>query len=123
MPAITTARRDVDARHLPVYEAGSVAMPYVITGMAERVDRDTVWEPHSHPTHELLWNRAGASTATIGARTWTITPSVGLWIPAGVLHSASAPAGTWYRTAHVDTRTLTPLPAEPVAVQMAPLLT
>ncbi|TCW19347.1 helix-turn-helix transcriptional regulator [Dietzia cinnamea] len=82
-----------------------------------------VWEPHSHPTHELLWNRAGASTATIGARTWTITPSVGLWIPAGVLHSATAPAGTWYRTAHVDPRTDSPLPGGPVAVEMTPLLT
>ncbi|EFV90293.1 AraC family transcriptional regulator [Dietzia cinnamea P4] len=82
-----------------------------------------VWEPHSHPTHELLWNRAGASTATVGARTWTITPSVGLWIPAGVLHSATAPAGTWYRTAHVDPRTDSPLPGGPVAVEMTPLLT
>lgn len=98
-------------------------MPYVITGMDELVDRDTAWEPHSHPTHELLWNRQGASSATIGPRTWTITPSVGLWIPAGVLHSATAPAGTWYRTAHVDTRTASPLPAEPVAVEVTPLVT
>jgi len=113
----------VETRTLPVYEAGSAVMPYVITGMDELVHRDTVWEPHSHPTHELLWNRAGASTATIGARTWTITPSVGLWIPAGVLHSAAAPAGTWYRTAHVDPRTGSPLPGGPVAVEMTPLLT
>ncbi|OAH63606.1 hypothetical protein AYJ66_11140 [Dietzia cinnamea] len=60
-----------------------------------------VWEPHSHPTHELLWNRAGASTATVG----------------------TAPAGTWYRTAHVDPRTDWPLPGGPVAVEMTPLLT
>ncbi|MFI8693283.1 AraC family transcriptional regulator [Dietzia maris] len=113
----------METRTLPVYEAGAVVMPFVITGMAERVDRDTVWEPHSHPTHELLWNRTGASTATIGARTWTITPSIGLWIPAGVLHSATAPAGTWYRTAHVDTRTRSPLPGDPVAVEVTPLLT
>lgn len=112
----------METRTLPVYEAGAVVMPFVITGMAERVDRDTVWEPHSHPTHELLWNRTGASTATIGARTWTITPSIGLWIPAGVLHSATAPAGTWYRTAHVDTRTRSPLPEEPVAVEVTLLL-
>lgn len=98
-------------------------MPFVITGMDELVDRDTEWEPHSHPTHELLWNRRGASSATIGSRTWTITPSVGLWIPAGMMHSARAAAGTWYRTAHVDVRTASPLPTEPVAVEVTPLLT
>src|SRR5699024_4151953 len=93
-----------------------------ITGMDEWVATDTTWEPHSHPTHELLWNRRGASSATIGSRTWAIAPSVGLWIPAGVLHSATAPAGTWYRTAHVDVETTAPLPAEPVAVDVTPLL-
>lgn len=116
-------RAGVETRTLPVYEAGAAEMPFVITGMDEFVDRDTVWAPHSHPTHELLWNRSGASTATIGPRTWAITPVVGLWIPAGQLHSASAPAGTWYRTAHVDVRTSSPLPTEPVAVEVTPLLT
>ncbi|GAA1053685.1 AraC family transcriptional regulator [Dietzia natronolimnaea] len=124
MTGISTARRaDAETRTLPVYQAGAAVMPFTITGMDELVARDTVWAPHSHPTHELLWNRAGASTATIGPRTWTITPSVGLWIPAGVLHSAAAPAGTWYRTAQVDSRSASPLPAEPVAVEMTPLLT
>ncbi len=118
-----TCDRSVDTRTLPVYEAGAAVMPYVVTGMVELVERDTAWEPHSHPTHELLWNQSGASTATIGARTWTITPSVGLWIPAGTLHSATAPAGTCYRTAHVDVRTASPLPLEPVAVEVTPLLT
>lgn len=116
-------RHGADTRVLPLYEAGAAVMPHVITGMDEYVDRDTTWTPHSHPTHELLWNRSGASTATIGSRTWAITPVVGLWIPAGQLHSASAPAGTWYRTAHVDVRTSSPLPTEPVAVEVTPLLT
>ncbi|MDV8002788.1 AraC family transcriptional regulator [Rhodococcus sp. IEGM 1408] len=40
-----------------------------------------------------------------------------------MLHSARAPAGTWYRTAHVDPRTASPLPTEPVAVEVTPLLT
>lgn len=116
-------RPGVDMRALPTYAAGETALPFVITGMDELVERDTEWQPHSHPTHELLWNRRGASTATIGSRTWTITPSVGLWIPAGLSHSAKAPAGTWYRTAHVDVHHASPLPAEPVAVEVTPLLT
>ena len=124
MAATRTAERPgIDRRTLPAYAAGETAMPFVITGMDELVDRDTEWEPHSHPTHELLWNRRGASSATIGSRTWTITPSVGLWIPAGMMHSARAAAGTWYRTAHVDVRTASPLPTEPVAVEVTPLLT
>ena len=97
-------------------------MPHAITGMDEHVLRDTEWPAHSHPTHELLWNRRGASSATIGTRTWTITPTVGLWIPAGVLHSGRAPSGTWYRTAHVDVRATSPLPHEPVAVEFTPLI-
>lgn len=108
---------------MPVYEAGATLMPHVITGMDEYVARDTAWAPHSHPTHELLWNRVGASTATIGSRTWTITPAIGLWIPARMMHSATAPAGTWYRTAQVDVRTRSPLPSGPVAVEVTPLLT
>ncbi|WP_231750292.1 MULTISPECIES: AraC family transcriptional regulator [unclassified Dietzia] len=124
MTGTSSARRgEVETRALPIYAAGDAVMPFAITGMDELVARDIEWEPHSHPTHELLWNRSGASTVTIGARTWSITPSVGLWIPAGVLHSAATPAGTWYRTAHVDVRTDSPLPTEPVAVEVTPLLT
>ncbi|MBY0687352.1 AraC family transcriptional regulator [Microbacterium marinilacus] len=91
--------------------------------MDELVERDTTWEPHAHATHELLWNPRGASNATIGSRTWTITRTVGLWVPAGVLHGGHMPAGTWYRTAHFDVRATSPLADDPVAVEMTPLLT
>ena len=111
-----------ELRSLPVYEADAVEVPFVISGMDEQVHRDTRWEEHSHPTHELLWNEHGASTISVGSRTWTITPTLGLWIPAGVLHSGSAPAGTWYRAAQFGVRTAPPLAAEPVAVEITPLL-
>lgn len=42
----TAARPLVDRRTLPAYAAGETAMPFVITGMNELVDRDTEWEPH-----------------------------------------------------------------------------
>lgn len=112
----------VESRSLPVYTAGEIPVPYVIAGMDELVARDTWWRDHSHPTHELLWNERGASSATIGARTWTITPSLGLWIPAGTLHSGITPAGTWYRTAHFGIDAVPPLAERPVAVEMTPLL-
>lgn len=120
--AATLRSSEIDTRPLPAYSAGETEMPHAITGMDEHVLRDTEWPAHSHPTHELLWNRRGASSATIGTRTWTITPTVGLWIPAGVLHSGRAPSGTWYRTAHVDVRATSPLPHEPVAVEFTPLI-
>ncbi|MEU6644550.1 AraC family transcriptional regulator [Saccharomonospora sp. NPDC046836] len=112
----------IDSRALPVFAAGTVEVPFVISGPGELVSRDTAWEAHAHPTHELLWNRRGASNATIGTRTWTITPVIGLWLPAGVVHVGYAPAGTWYRTAHFDTEAVPGLSDEPVAVEITPLL-
>ncbi|PPF44747.1 AraC family transcriptional regulator [Pseudoclavibacter sp. AY1F1] len=113
---------EVDRRTLPLYEAGSVEVPYVIDGMDEAINRNTFWEEHSHPTHELIWNTRGASSLTVGSRTWTITPAVGLWIPAGVRHTAWTPAGTWYRTAMFSVQTTTPIADEPVAVDVTDLL-
>lgn len=111
-----------ERRRLPSYAAGAVEVPYVIGEFAELVEQDTVWEVHSHPTHELLWNESGASTATVGPRTWTITPSVGLWMPAGAQHSAAAPAGTFYCAAHFDVATAPAISIEPVVVEITPLL-
>ncbi|WP_443209626.1 AraC family transcriptional regulator [Rhodococcus rhodochrous] len=111
-----------ESRTLPVYEAGEIDVPFVIAGMDELVSRETRFEAHSHPTHELLWNDRGASTATIGSRTWTITPTMGLWIPAGMLHWGVMPAGTWYRTAHFGIDSAPSLSDGPVAVEMTPLL-
>lgn len=116
------AHRQVESRSLPMFAAGSVEVPYVIQGMDELVSRDTAWEAHAHPTHELLWNQRGASSATTGTRTWTITPTVGLWIPAGFAHSGQVPAGTWYRAAQFSTDATSPLAPGPAAVEITPLL-
>lgn len=110
-----------ESRRLPLYDAGAVEVPFGILGMSEVMDRDTFWEEHSHPTHELLWNDRGASWAMVGQRIWTITPLTGLWVPAGVRHSGWAPSGTWHRAAQFDLRVLR-LSEEPVAVDVAPLL-
>ncbi len=111
-----------ESRSLPVYAAGAVEVPFVIAGMDEMVDRGTWWEPHSHPTHELLWNEHGASSVTVGSRTWTVTPALGLWIPAGVPHSGFTPAGTWYRATQFSIRALSPISDRPVTVEITALL-
>lgn len=119
---MSTGPAPVDSRALPVYSAGSVAVPYVIDGMDELVSRETVWAPHAHPTHELLWNLRGASSVTVADRTWAITPTTGLWLPAGTVHTARAPAGTWYRAAQFGVHAVRPLADAPVAVDVTPLL-
>lgn len=112
----------MDERHLGTYAAGEVEVPYVISAFAEQIERDTRWPEHAHPTHELLWNERGTSTATVGRRTWTITSRHGLWIPAGVPHIGQARAGTWMRAAQFGVTRVPALASMPVAVDMSPLL-
>jgi AraC-like DNA-binding protein len=111
-----------EKRSLPVYEAGAIEVPFVIAGMYEVISRDTHWEEHSHPTHELLWSAKGSSSTTVGSRVWTITPTIGLWIPAGVLHSGWTPAGTALRSVQFSIREVPSISADPVAVEVSPLL-
>ncbi|WP_316043255.1 AraC family ligand binding domain-containing protein [Actinomadura sp. CNU-125] len=80
-----------ETRVLPALAAGEAAAPFTIASWSEDFARDTTWNEHSHPFHELLWNERGASTAVVGARVWTITPALGLWMPAGTLHSGTRP--------------------------------
>ncbi|MFE7380090.1 AraC family transcriptional regulator [Streptomyces zhihengii] len=109
-------------RELPSHAAGEVDVPFVIKGYAEVVADDTEWNEHSHPWHELLWNERGASTVVVGNRVWCITPTLGLWMPAGRLHTASAVAGTVYRAHFFRHGTRSALPDEPVPVDIDPLL-
>ncbi|MGI5160984.1 AraC family transcriptional regulator [Microbispora sp. CA-102843] len=109
-------------RTLPALAAGPVEMPSVILGWSETIAHDTTWNEHSHPFHELLWNERGASTTVVGARVWTVTPALGLWMPAGTLHSGSAIAGTWCSANFFEFGAMTPISPTPVAVEITPLL-
>lgn len=111
-----------ETRTLPAFAPGPVEMPSTIVSWSENLARDTTWNEHSHPFHELIWNERGASTAVAGARVWTITPTLGLWMPAGVLHSGSAIAGTWCRANFFGFDAVTPISSTPVGVEITPLL-
>lgn len=87
-------------RPMPLQPAGSVAVDFTSVGIGETLATATRWPDHSHAVHELLWNDAGASTLRVGRRTWTVTPAIGLWMPAGTVHSAVSPAGTRYRATY-----------------------
>lgn len=119
---MSTRTSSPDRRTLPLLAADAVEVPWVIAEMGEQLQQDTSWEAHSHPTHELLWNERGASTAMVGARRWTITHAHGLWIPAGVVHTGVASAGTHYRAAQFRARSVRPIADVPVAVAITPLL-
>ncbi|MEU4834891.1 AraC family transcriptional regulator [Streptosporangium sp. NPDC023615] len=111
-----------ETRTLPALAAGPVEMPFVILGWSETIAHDTTWNEHSHPFHELLWNERGASTAVVGARAWTVTPTLGLWMPAGTLHSGSAIVGTCCRANFFGFGTMTSISPTPVGVEITPLL-
>ncbi|WP_145503602.1 AraC family transcriptional regulator [Streptomyces sp. CFMR 7] len=111
-----------ETRSLPAHAPGAVDTPFVIQGYDEVVSHDILWDAHSHPFHELLWNERGASCAVVGERIWTITPTLGLWMPAGTLHSGSATAGTWLRAGFFGFRTTSSISDTPVAVEITPLL-
>ncbi|GAA2583423.1 AraC family ligand binding domain-containing protein [Microbacterium binotii] len=114
--------RSIDHRKLPVHQAGALPAQQVVSAFDEQVERETAWAPHSHATHELLWNESGVSTAAVGNRVWTITPTLGVWIPAGLVHAATAAAGTWYRTNHFDVTRVPRLAQGVAVVQITPLL-
>lgn len=115
------AVNSVDTRHLPMYPAGSLRFPVRAFGNEEDHVRDTWWGEHSHPTHELIWNECGVGQAVTGHRVWTVTRTVGLWIPAGTPHSGSTPAGSRQLAVHFSADT-TPLAPHPVAVDLTDLL-
>lgn len=119
------ARGNTEVRSLPVHAPGSPGSPDLpngIRGYDELVERDIVWGAHSHAFHELLWNERGASTAVVDARAWTVTPTVGLWMPAGTVHTGSAVAGTWFRATFFNFPDTPSISDVPVAVEMTPLL-
>ena len=111
-----------ETRTLPALAAGPVEMPFAIMDWSEVFARDTDWNEHSHPFHELLWNERGSSTAVVGSRVWTVTPAVGLWMPAGTLHSGSASAGTWCRANFFGFGAVPSISPDPVGVEITPLL-
>ena len=117
----SSSANEVTERRLPRYAAGQLRLPMQILGSAETMEHETYWAEHSHPTHELLWRDRGVGTVTIGARTWTITPPLGMWIPAGVPHSGWTPAGVVVNAAQFDVTEPTVGDA-PTAIRVHPLL-
>lgn len=112
----------IEEKLLPVYGAGSIEVPFVIAFHQEDVVAETHWPAHSHPTHELLWNAKGVSSVTVDSHIWTITPAIGMWIPAGVLHSGRAAAGSRCNMSHFGVNRVESISETPVPVELTHLL-
>ncbi|NKS02551.1 helix-turn-helix domain-containing protein [Prescottella equi] len=75
----------------------AVAYPYSMTTGAHRCPVRRSWTPHSHPEHELLWGPTGGSLqVAVDGVDWIVPPDTGLWVPAGLVHAASAAPGTTF---------------------------
>lgn len=86
-----------DTRHVP--------HPFLLTTSAWH--GGTAWPLHRHAEHELLWTDRGVATMVVGGRQWTVSPGVGLWIPAGVEHEGSARENTAVRATYFAVPTWT----------------
>jgi AraC-like DNA-binding protein len=75
---------------------------------------------HSHDVHEVVWGATGTRTVEIGPDTWIVPPTIGVFIPAGILHGGTVAAGTAYRCTLIDPALADPGLVEPIAIAITP---
>lgn len=75
---------------------------------------------HTHRRHELLWGFAGVRTVETEGIVWTLPPTAGLWVPAGVRHAGFAGAGTRHLFTLFDATRFPDRWGRPVLVAMSP---
>lgn len=97
-----------------------VRHPYLLTTSVHHPGRELSWPPHQHPEHELLWTDRGVVTMEAGGRRWTLTPGVGLWVPAGTTHTGSAHERSAVRTTYVSPESWPTGWDRPVTVRLDP---
>lgn len=78
------------------------------------------WPAHAHAEHELLWSDRGVVKMLAGGRQWTVTPGIGLWIPAGTEHEGTARDRTSVRATYFSPSAWTRAWNDPVAVRLNP---
>jgi AraC-like DNA-binding protein/quercetin dioxygenase-like cupin family protein len=79
--------------HTDEDERGSAR--YIRTGDSVMVARYELhrswrWEAHAHDHHQFLWAPDGAVTVQTEDVDWLAPPTIGLWIPGGVVHSVGS---------------------------------
>ncbi|MFE4196895.1 helix-turn-helix domain-containing protein [Paenarthrobacter sp. NPDC056912] len=74
------------------------------------------WTEHVHDTHELLWGARGVLTVEADGGFFAVPATLGLWIPAGVVHAVKSTEGTGFCCSHIDADVPPPLGDRTVAV-------
>jgi AraC-like DNA-binding protein/quercetin dioxygenase-like cupin family protein len=100
----------------------STPLSFVIFAGSETTEVPLEYEPHSHPTHELVWVREGTLTALINGRVFTVSDGYALWLPAGTVHAGRLTANAQFSDAYF-TPDRTPVTFEgPTTIEMTPVL-
>ncbi|TVU61016.1 helix-turn-helix transcriptional regulator [Paenarthrobacter nitroguajacolicus] len=87
----------------------------VYTGYFECATPAT-WTEHVHDTHELLWGARGVLTVEADGGFYAVPATLGLWIPAGVVHAVKSTQGTGFYCSHINARVAPHLESRTVAV-------
>lgn len=98
----------------------NVIHPYLLTTSVHEPRHAVTWPAHTHPEHELLWTDRGVVTMLVDGRQWTVTPGIGLWIPAGVEHEGATRDTTEARATYFAPAGWDRPWDEPVAVRVVP---
>ncbi|MDR2293972.1 MAG: AraC family transcriptional regulator [Microbacterium sp.] len=94
--------------------------PFLLTTSVRPTAHAETWPLHTHSEHELVWSDRGIITMHSGGRQWTVTPGVGLWIPAGTPHEGSVRTEAAVRTTYFAPESWTRAWHHPVAVSLNP---
>lgn len=97
-----------------------VTAPFLLTTGVYEPAAPIEWPAHTHAEHELLWSDRGVVTMYAGGKQWTVTPGVGLWIPAGVVHEGKTRDNTDVRATYFDPAGWPSSWREPTTVRVVP---
>lgn len=78
------------------------------------------WDAHVHGEHELLWGAQGLLTVEADDGFFAVPPTMGLWIPAGVVHAVQSASGTGFFCTYVDAALPSRLTERTTAVSVLP---
>ncbi|WP_433677169.1 helix-turn-helix domain-containing protein [Microbacterium gorillae] len=107
-------------REVVEHVATEVRRPYLLTTSTRPSNEAEFWPLHTHTEHELVWSDRGIVTMSAGGRRWTVTPGVGLWIPAGTAHEGFVGDNAAVRTTYFALDSWTRSWPRPVAVSLNP---
>jgi AraC-like DNA-binding protein len=77
---------------------------------------------HKHRRHQLVYSMSGLMVVRSEVGRWVVPSTRAIWMPAGMAHAVDCIAEVHMRSLYIEPSFAPQLPAEPFAVQVAPLL-